>query len=131
MSTYFPFPPPSPPAGTTQNRNLAESTFTEMVNINIVLPAPHKILWTSNVWQTNIFLTKKVSCVLSVTNTVSSKNILAYYEICTLRTSIFLVQALGLVFISLLTVIIKVRGALSSERCCLFQSPYVVKVIFP
>jgi hypothetical protein len=39
MSTYFPFPPPSLPAGTTQNRKLAESTFTEMENVN-VLPAP-------------------------------------------------------------------------------------------
>ncbi len=37
---YFPFPPPSPPAGTTQNGKLAESTFTETENVNIVLTAP-------------------------------------------------------------------------------------------
>jgi hypothetical protein len=28
------------PAGTKQNGNLAESTFTETVNVNVVLPAP-------------------------------------------------------------------------------------------
>ncbi len=37
---YFPFLPPSPPAGSTQNGKLAESTFTETDNINVVLPAP-------------------------------------------------------------------------------------------
>jgi hypothetical protein len=37
---YFPFPPPSLPAGTKQNGKLAERTFTEMENVNVVLPAP-------------------------------------------------------------------------------------------
>ncbi len=40
MSTYFPFPPPSPPAGTTQNGKLVENTFTETKTTAVVLPAP-------------------------------------------------------------------------------------------
>ncbi len=32
--------PPSPPAGTTQNGILAESTFTETENVYLVLPSP-------------------------------------------------------------------------------------------
>jgi len=63
MSMYFLFLPPSPPAGTTQNRNLAESMFTETVNVNVVLPAPPtdatimcwlNYIWPIEFWQNDI-----------------------------------------------------------------------------
>ncbi len=50
----------------------------------------YKILQTRKVQKIDKFYSKLVSSMLSLTNTLALKNTLAYFEICTLRTKMFL-----------------------------------------